>query len=157
MKQDHLRRNVAPMFNQSFILNHGIFLNPNWTRHPDILRVLQIFLLDVVRASFCRELDLQKYLFVFSALLLLIHFLLHCCASAVSNQPMHCHYKKKYGKNIVNIVTFYARPLQSACSALLYVLPSTWLPGARKLGCLSGKSIPQHWMQLKRVPLQPRN
>ena len=164
MKQDHLRRNLAPMFNQSFILNHGIFLNPNWTRHPDILRVLQIFLLDVVRASFCRELDLQKYLFVFSALLLLIHFLLHCCASAVSNQPVHCHYKKKYGKNIVNIViaiTFYARPLQSACSALcsalLYVLPSTWLPGARKLGCLSGKSVPQHWMQLKRVPLQPRN
>ena len=111
------------MFNQSFILNHGIFLNPNWTRHPDILRVLQIFLLDVVRASFCRELDLQKYLFVFSALLLLIHFLLHCCASAVSGQPVHCHYKKKYGKNIVNIViaiTFYALP--SACSGSLIKL-----------------------------------
>ena len=69
-----------------------------------ILRVLKLFLLDVVRASFCRELDLQKYLFVFSALLLLIHCLLHCCASAVSNQPVHCNYKKKYGKNIVNIV-----------------------------------------------------
>ena len=159
MKQDHLRRNVAPMFNQSFILNHGIFLNPNWTRHPDILRVLQIFLLDVVRASFCRELDLQKYLFVFSALLLLIHFLLHCCASAVSNQPVHCPYKKKYGKNIVNIViaiTFYALPSASSvlCSALLYALPYTWLPGAWKLGCFSGKSVPQHWMQLKRVPLR---
>ena len=76
MKQDHLRRNLAPMFNQSFILNHGIFLNPNWTRHPDILRVLQIFLLDVVRASFCRELDLQKYLLTF------LHFsslIIVCC------------------------------------------------------------------------------
>ena len=100
-----------------------------------ILRVLKLFPLDVVRASFCRELDLQKYLFVFSALLLFIHCLLHCCASAVSNQPVHCNYKKKYGKNIVNIViaiTFYVLPsaCSALCSALLYALPSTWLPGA---------------------------
>ena len=102
MKQDYLRMNVAPMFNHSSEIM--AYFRTQTEVNIQILRVLKLFPLDVVRASFCRELDLQKYLFVFSALLLFIHCLLHCCASTISNQPVHCHCKKKYGKNIVNIV-----------------------------------------------------
>ena len=139
MKQDHLRMNVAPMFNHSSEIM--AYFRTQTEVNIQILRVLQFFPLDVVRASFCRELDLQKYLLVFSALLLFIHCLLHCCASAVSNQPVHCNYKKKYGKKycqhcycnyiLCSAFCMLCSLLCSAlCSALLYALPSTWLPGA---------------------------
>ena len=111
------------MFNRSFILNHGIFLNPNWTRHPDILRVLQIFLLDVVRASFCRELDLQKYLLTF------LHFssLIIVCCIAVPQRSATSQCIAITKRNMAKILSTLLLPLHSMlglCSlhALLYAL-----------------------------------